>query len=200
MLGTESEDNLAAGFLGWQPNGKALDLGAINIRALAAIQRSDLLDKNPPFRQPADPSALVSPEHRVGQGDHLHARRRGSAHRAAAGYRDRPASARRFCADLALHDWLLSVLRELVERAVARRRPAAELVAMLRPGIDHLVHAWMPAAHASRQLIEIWQEFDRGSAFSLQWQKTVERIRDRLSVGMMQRCSRLLNQRRSESA
>lgn len=200
VLGTESEDNLAAGFLGWRGNGKALDLGAINIRALAAIQRSDLLDKNPPFRSrrtrlrwsaqstESDKEIIFT----LGGEDLRTVRLRATE--------TDPRALAEFCADLALHDWLLSVLRELVERAVARRRPAAELVAMLRPGIDHLVHAWMPAAHASRHLIEIWQEFDRDSAFSLQWQKTVERIRDQLSVGIIQALQPLTESARSESA
>jgi hypothetical protein len=200
VLGTESEDNLAAGFLGWQGNGKALDLGAINIRALAAIQRSDLLDKNPPFRSRRTRlrwSAESSESAReitftLGGEDVRTVRLRATE--------TDPRALADFCADLALHDWLLSVLRELVERAVARRRPAGELVGMLRPGIDHLVHAWMPAAHASRALIEIWQEFDRDSAFSLQWQKTVERIRDQLSVGIIQALQPLTETARSESA
>ena len=91
-----------------------------------------------------------------------------------------------FCADLALHDWLLSTLLDIVDRAVARSRPTAELIGMLRPGIDHLVHAWMPGAHANRTLDRIWQELDLRSGFSLQWQKTVERIRDQLSVGLVE--------------
>ena len=106
-----------------------------------------------------------------------------------------------FCADLALHDWLLSTLLDLVDRAVARSRPAAELIGMLRPGIDHLVHAWMPAAHVSRTLTGIWQDLDLRSGFSLQWQKTVQRIRDQLSVGIIEALQPLTEpRRRSESA
>ena len=104
-----------------------------------------------------------------------------------------------FCADLALHDWLLSTLLDIVDRAVARSRPAAELISMLRPGIDHLVHAWMPAAHVSRTLDRIWQELDLRSGFSLQWQKTVERIRDQLSVGLIEALQPFTEPPRSES-
>jgi len=87
-----------------------------------------------------------------------------------------------------------------VDRAVARSRPAAELIGMLRPGIDHLVHAWMPAAHASRTLGRIWQELDLRSGFSLQWQKTVERIRDQVSVGLFEALQPAAASPRSESA
>jgi hypothetical protein len=70
---------------------------------------------------------------------------------------------------------------------------------MLRPGIDNLVHAWMPAAHVSRTLDRIWQELDLRSGFSLQWQKTVERIRDQLSVGLVEALQPFTEQPRSES-
>ncbi len=185
VLGTETEDNLAAGFLNGQGNGKALDLGAVNVRVLAATQRSELLDQDPPFhsrrtRLRWSAQWSQSPEIVFGldSEDQRSVRLRTSE--------TDPRALADFCTDLALHDWLLSVLLELVERAVARKRPAAELTRMLRPGVDHLVHAWMPAAHASQALVEIWQEFDRNSAFSLQWQKTVERIRDQLSVGIIE--------------
>jgi hypothetical protein len=72
------------------------------------------------------------------------------------------------------------------------------LIAMLRPGIDHLVHAWMPAAHVSRTLAIIWQELDLKSGFSLQWQKTVERIRDQLSVGIIEALQPVTKPPRSE--
>ena len=78
--------------------------------------------------------------------------------------------------------------------------PAAELIGLLRPAIDHLVHAWMPAAHASRALDRIWQELDLRSGFSLQWQKTVERIRDQLSVGLIEALQPLTEPPRSASA
>jgi hypothetical protein len=200
VLGTESGQSLATGFLGGPAATTALDLGAVNIRALAAIQRSTQLDHNPPFRS-------------------RRTRLRWSAE--AAGDRQEmiftlgtdglrtvrlrtneadPRALADFCADLALHDWLLSALCDLVDRAVARSRPAAELIGLLRPGIDHLVHAWMPAAHVTRTLIGIWTEFDLRSGFSLQWQKTVERIRDQLSVGIIEALQPLTEPRRSESA
>ena len=43
-------ESLAVGFLGDPATRTALDLGAVNVRALAAIQRSERLDRYPPFR------------------------------------------------------------------------------------------------------------------------------------------------------
>jgi hypothetical protein len=103
-----------------------------------------------------------------------------------------------FCADLALHDWLLSALLDMVDRAFSRGLRGAELIRALRPGIDHLVHAWMPAAHADRILAAIWQDFDRSSGFTLQWQTTVERIRDQLAVSILEALQPQTEARRSE--
>jgi hypothetical protein len=198
VLGTESEEILASGFLGETRAPMMLDLGAVNVRTLSAIQRSKQLDHNPPFRTRRTKLRWSA---QTGQSQQQLIFTLG-----AAGFRtvrllvdeDDPRRLGDFCADLALHDWLLSTLVDLVDHALARRRPAGELIAMLRPSIDHLVHAWMPAAHASKSLVEIWQEFDSRSGFSLQWQKTVERIRDQLSVGIIEAMQPFTQAHRSE--
>jgi hypothetical protein len=199
VLGSASEENLATGFLGGAAAVAALDLGAVNIRALAGVQRSTQLDHNPPFR---------SRRTRVRWSAEVGSRQEMVFTLAADGLRTvrlrtaeaDPRALADFCADVALHDWLLSALLDLVDRAVARSRPAAELIGLLRPGIDHRAHAWMPAAHVSRSLIGIWQDFDLRSGFSLQWQKTVERIRDQLSVGIIEALQPLTQPERSEPA
>ena len=200
VLGTASEENLATGFRDGPATIRALDLGAVSSRALAVIQRSRQLDHNPPFpsrrtrlRWSAEAAGLQQ-EMVFALGDNGLRTVRLRASEAD------PRALADFCADLALHDWLLSALLDLVDRAVARSRPVAELIGMLRPGIDHLVHAWMPAVHVDGTLIEIWQDFDLRSGFSLQWQKTVERIRDQLSVGIIESLQPLTAPKRSEPA
>ena len=197
VLGKASEESLAPGFLRGPATATALDLGAVNVRTLAAVQRNERLDHNPPFR--SRPTRLRWSAETSDAGQELvFTLARGGADRAVA----RPGAGSQaladFCADLALHDWLLSTLLDIVDRALARSRPAAELISMLRPGIDHLVHAWMPAAHVSKALVRIWQELDLRSGFSLQWQKTVERIRDQLSVGLIEALQPLTEPPRSE--
>jgi hypothetical protein len=186
VLGTASEESLATGFLRGPATMAALDLGAVNVRALSAIQRSTQLDKNPPFRSRRTRLRWSAEAAQARQemiftlgGDGLR------TVRLRTGEPD-PRALADFCADVALHDWLLSALLDLVDRAMARSRPAVELIGMLRPGIDHLVHAWTPAAHAKRTLTELWQDFDLRSGFSLQWHKTVQRIRDQLSVSLIE--------------
>jgi hypothetical protein len=186
LLGRASDESLATGFLCGPTTATALDLGAVNVRRLATIQRSERLDRNPPFR--GRPTRLrwtaetSDAEQEIAftlEADGLRTVRLRAPE-------SNPRALADFFADLALHDWLLSTLLDIVERAVARSRPAAELISLLRPGIDNLVHAWMPAAHVSKALDRIWQELDLRSGFSLQWQKTVERIRDQLSVGLIE--------------
>ena len=200
VLGKASEESLAAGFLPGPATATALDLGAVNVRVLADVQRSELLDRNPPFRSRRTRLRWSAESSDHGQeivfmlgADGLRTVRLRTAEPDARALAD-------FCADLALHDWLLSTLIDIVDRAVARSRPAAELIGMLRPGIDHLVHAWMPSAHASTALDRIWQELDLRSGFSLQWQKTVERIRDQLSVSLVEALRPFDGATRSECA
>jgi hypothetical protein len=199
VLGKASTESLADGFLRAPATATALDLGAVNVRALAAIQRSEHLDRNPPLhsrRTRLRWSAEVSDDAQevvftLGADGLRTVRLRAPE--------PNPRALADFCADLALHDWLLSALLDIVDKALARSRPSAELIGMLRPGIDHLVHAWMPAAHVSRTLGQIWQELDLRSGFSLQWQKTVERIRDQLSVGLIEALRPFTEPPRSES-
>ena len=199
LLGKASEESLATGFLSGPATARALDLGAVNVRALATIQRSGRLDHKPPFRGQRT-RLRWSAETSDGEQEIVFTLGADGLRtvRLRAPESD-PRALADFCADLALHDWLLSSLLDIVDRAVARSRPASERISMLRPGIDNLVHAWMPAAHVSRTLDRIWQELDLRSGFSLQWQKTVERIRDQLSVGLVEALQPFTEQPRSES-
>jgi hypothetical protein len=199
VLGTENAENLAVGFLGGPTTIRTLDLGAVNIRVLAGIQRSKCLDKMPPFRSRRTRLRWSA---RMAEADHeMIFTLGGDGLRTVRMRTDEadPQALADFCDDLALHDWMLSTLVDLVDRAMARSRPAIELISMLRPGVDHLVHVWMPAAHVSKSLISTWHEFDQESGFSQQWQKTVERIRDQLSVGVIEALQSLIDPRRSES-
>jgi hypothetical protein len=199
VLGKASEESLATGFLRGPETTTALDLGAMNVRALAAMQRSDLLDRNPPFRSRRTRLRWSAESSDCEQEIVFTLGAEGLRTVRLRAPEPNPRLLADFCADLALHDWLLSTLLHIVDRAVARSRPTAELISLLRPAIDHLVHAWMPAAHVSRTLDKIWQELDLRSGFSLQWQKTVERMRDQLSFGLIEALRPFTEPPRSES-
>ena len=199
ILGKASEESLATGFLRGPSTPTDLDLGGLNVWALASIQRSEHLDRTPPFHSRRTRLRWAAETSDGEQGIAFTLGADGLRTVRLRAPESNPRALADFCADLALHDWLLSTLLDLVDRAVARNRPATELIGMLRPAIDHLVHAWMPAAHASRTLDRIWQELDLRSGFSLQWQKTVERIRDQLSVGLIEALQPFTERPRSES-
>jgi hypothetical protein len=95
------------------------------------------------------------------------------------------------CEDLALHDWLLTTVLRIVERSQIGASPSEKVLARLRPAIDHLLHLWMPGARVADALRGVWDDLDRRPGFSPQWQATVTRIRDQLSVATFERLSQL---------
>lgn len=95
------------------------------------------------------------------------------------------------CEDLALHDWLLTTVLRIVERSRIGAAPPEDVLARLRPAIDHLLHLWMPGARIVDALRGVWEDLDRRPGFSPQWQSTVARIRDQLSVATFERLSQL---------
>jgi hypothetical protein len=95
------------------------------------------------------------------------------------------------CEDLALHDWLLTTVLRIVERSQIGAAASEQVLARLRPAIDHLLHLWMPGVRVAGALHGIWADLDRRPGFSPQWQSTVARIRDQLSVATFERLSQL---------
>jgi hypothetical protein len=87
-----------------------------------------------------------------------------------------------FCEDLALHDWILSTLLQLVERSDLGSNNGPESLNRVRPAIDHLLHLWMPGARVSQPLMPLWDSLERRPGFTRQWLSTVSRIRDQLAV------------------
>jgi len=90
------------------------------------------------------------------------------------------------CEDLALHDWLLTTVSRIVERSRIGASTSATVWTRLRPAIDHLLHLWMPGARIAGELRDIWVDLDRRPGFTPQWEATVTRIRDQLSVATLE--------------
>ncbi|UQU64039.1 SCO2521 family protein [Couchioplanes caeruleus] len=161
-----------------------LDLGAIAARIVDRLHQSDSLLRGSSLKavrtrlrwaatlgQASDPARV---EFRVEQGGLrtvlLRAVRLPAADLAA------------MCADIAVHDWLLTVLTDQVRKSalgVIDRRTA---VRRLVPAIDHLLHLWMPAARLTGEALSVWQALEIRFSFSRQWEILVHRIRDQLSV------------------
>ncbi|GAA3213830.1 SCO2521 family protein [Actinocorallia longicatena] len=84
--------------------------------------------------------------------------------------------------DLALHDWLLSTVEEILERAQLGSGPPAKMLPLVRPVIDHVLHHWMPAARVKPELMPLWATLDRAQGFTRQWDLSVHRVRDQLAL------------------
>ncbi|OKI56192.1 SCO2521 family protein [Micromonospora sp. CB01531] len=177
--------DLAAGFL----HGNAADvlnLEAITGRVLDGVQMSDLLDRRPPLRaartrlrwtarvaeRPDQVSSAVvtvdSPTLRTVE--------------LVVGPQDVPAAVAGLCEDLALHDWLLTMLSAVVEAAVTRSVSGQEHIERLRPVLEHLLHLWLPGARVDPRLRPIWDRLEQVPGFSRQWKSSVNWIRDQISV------------------
>jgi hypothetical protein len=95
------------------------------------------------------------------------------------------------CEDLALHDWLLTALLELIERSGIGSGSPERVLDRLRPAIDQLLHLWMPAARTDPALSELWESLERRPGFSRQWRASVDRVRDQLAAGTVALLSRV---------
>ncbi|GII59123.1 hypothetical protein Pth03_75120 [Planotetraspora thailandica] len=179
VLGKAKSSDLGDGFIGDpQPNG--LDLGSISARFMDVVQSSPLLDRRAPFKvartkvrwvaQPGDPAIRFT----------LNADQTRTIRIAHSG--DFTPAVVDLCEDLALHDWLLTTLLLIVERARIGGRAGPEVVAKLAPAVDHLLHLWMPAARVDEALVPYWHGLEDRMRFTAQWERLVRRIRDQLTL------------------
>jgi hypothetical protein len=189
--------DLTGGFLTARQAPVSLDLGAISGRAMDMVQRSSELDRKPPFRmartrmrcvvavtrtQPADTRAQFTIDSAttrtlrltVGENDLL--------------------AAVELCEDLALHDWLLTALLELIERSRSGRNARPELVDRLCPAIDHLLHLWMPAARLDKSMLPLWRSLEQQPGFTKQWAASVSWIRDQVALNAIMLLSSLVTE------
>jgi hypothetical protein len=171
-----------------KPAGALLDLGAICGYLMDAVQASPELDRKPPFRMartrlrwvavvPDGAGSAAEPAVFSIESAQLRTLRlRCERHQADA--------VALLCEDLALHDWLLTSLVELVERSrIGTGSP--HTITRLRPAIDHLLHIWMPGARVDPALAGLWESLEQSPGFSRQWRLLVDRIRDQLALSTL---------------
>jgi hypothetical protein len=87
------------------------------------------------------------------------------------------------CEDVALHDWLLTTLIEIVRRAAIGVLGRDEALKRLTPAVDHLLHLWLPGARGDHFSDELWRALERRAGFSRQWSLLAHRIRDQFAAG-----------------
>jgi hypothetical protein len=179
---------LAEGFLGGKQPAGHLDLGAIGSRAMDKIQGSTGLDHKTAFRSSRTKVRWVAiPSDAEDRFitfviENSTTRTLRLAHSGA----DIRAKVDLF-EDLALHDWLLTTLLTLIERSRIGSGTRSEVINRLRPAIDFLLHLWMPAARVDQALVDLWHALDQRPGLSRQWQINVERVRDQMALGTIER-------------
>ncbi|GAA2909190.1 hypothetical protein Acy02nite_88840 [Actinoplanes cyaneus] len=161
----------------------SLALGAASNRLLGAAQSVSHLDRRPPLRTARGWLRWAHVEREGGtqvrfvlQADGI----RTLEVRGAEAF-----DVRTFAADVALHDWLLTTLLDLVRRSPIGVLPPAEAVAQLQPAIEHLLHLWLPNARGGLAGREMWDGLDQLAGFGRQWSSLVQRVRDVLALAVV---------------
>ncbi|MGK8501037.1 SCO2521 family protein [Nocardia asiatica] len=176
--------DLADAFLtaGRPPDG-TLDLASIGQRLLDDIRTDRRLDQQVPMRTRAGRllwaariTDVARPSVRFGWQDEL-------VRTALVTVRNESelAAAPRFCADLALHDWLLTVVSAVAEEVDQYPLSSAEPIEHIVPSLTHLVHLWMPGVHAPAVLRGLWDQLERDLACTREWSNRIGQLRDRMS-------------------
>jgi hypothetical protein len=182
-VGKVTTADLTLGFTATGHRPDTLDLAAIANRTMDTVQAVDDLDGVPPLRAARTRLRwLAATGEDCVQDEPVSLRIEDDIHRTlvirvpdgTARYPERIAV---FCEDLALHDWLLTVLLRQIERSRLGHDEPARALRRLRPAIESLQHLWMPAARLDPYLEPLWWGLERRAGFSRQWTATVDRIR-----------------------
>lgn len=95
------------------------------------------------------------------------------------------AAAQRFCEDLAVHDWLLTTIGQVADRAGRNDHDTDTLLDQLVPLLDQLVPLWMPGAHTAPGLRRLWTDLESDPGFTRQWTARVGQLRDRMTTATL---------------
>ena len=184
-MGRVIPDGVGESHLRAEPTASTMGMGAVCGRLLAQVQQSPHLDQNPPFaagrttlRWVAETVAVARDE-RVG----FTIEDEGVRTLRLATRSSDVSSIVELCEDISLHDWLLTVLLDMVDRSRIGVGEPGEVVRRLRPAVDHILSLWMPAARLGRDVAAAWRELERSSGLSRQWCNEAQRVRDQIALG-----------------
>ncbi|MFX0575519.1 SCO2521 family protein [Nocardia nepalensis] len=184
---SQTRTRLIEGFLavGSPPVG-TLDLASVANRLLGRIRLDHRLDQNVPVRSGTTRLRWAA---RIGdqESPHVALRLENDAVRTVlvtVRSEDELAEVQRFCEDLAMHDWLLTVHAEALEHA-DMFEPGEEAQATLAPILHHLAHLWMPGAHTPPPLRGLWDQLQTDPGFTVGWRGLSDRLRNRVSVATL---------------
>ncbi|MCG5220006.1 SCO2521 family protein [Streptosporangium sp. KLBMP 9127] len=187
VYGRPRWQDMADGFVTPEPPMDVLNVGAISGRLMGAVQDSARLDRKTPFKTTRTRLRWLF-ERDDARGDGRPAMRLtlGRDTMRTLRFTGEPTTdVVAFCEDLALHDWLLTTLQTLIQRALIGTAAPAQIAARLSPAIDHLLHLWMPGARVEEPFLPFWEELERHPGFTRQWTSSVARIRDQITVNTL---------------
>ncbi|MFF2085812.1 SCO2521 family protein [Nocardia sp. NPDC058176] len=180
--------HLVEGFLGPpDPAVATLDPGAVAARLHMRVRTDPMLNQRPPIQtgasmlrwaariRPGEPPSmsfvLLDDETRLASvvvGDETELR-----------------AVQRFCEDLAMHDWLLTVLTDVIDEAEMAGLSHSSPAQVLTPMLEHLVHLWLPGAFTPSVLRGLWAGLEADPGFSMQWNARIGQLRDRIAVATL---------------
>ncbi|WP_405177950.1 SCO2521 family protein [Nocardia sp. NBC_01377] len=186
--GIDTAADLAEGFLmPDEPQADTLDLESISDRLLMTVRMNATLNQKSPI--PTDTTRLrwAARIANVSSPAVVFRVQDETVRTALITVRDQAelAAVHRLCEDLALHDWLLTVIDAEVERADLFRSASPESVSVLAPLLEHLVCLWMPGAHVPVGLQPAWDQLQADPGFTDQWNARVGQLRDRMTVATL---------------
>ncbi|WP_328656656.1 SCO2521 family protein [Nocardia salmonicida] len=180
--------DLASGFLAVREGATdTFDPGAVAARLAVRVRRNPMLDQRPPLHTPTTqlrwaarvvdgaeaamtltmyPDELRTAEFVVGDIAQLTA-------------------VQALCDDIALHDWLLTVLTEVIDEAEMSELSRTPVEKVISPLLEHLVYLWMPGATTPPVVRGLWDVLEADPGFSRQWNARVGQLRDRLAVATL---------------
>ncbi|MRH86388.1 hypothetical protein GFY24_02705 [Nocardia sp. SYP-A9097] len=178
-----ADEELIAGYL-TASGPKTLDLSSICARQLDELLKSPLLDQDPPLLAPTTRLRWTV---KIGgtAGPAVSFRLDDEATRTAnitVRVAEEIPDAVRFCQDLAVHDWLLTVIDAKVLAAAGVRSGDERQLDVLAAMLEHLGHLWMPGAHTPDAMRSPWRELQSKASFSKQWDTRLRQLRDRIVV------------------
>ncbi len=174
--------NVAEGFLAGNSLAGNLDLNAIVGRALDSIQRHKDLDHHVAARVPRTRMRWVIA--RAVPADITFAINSRNVRTIRLPWTESAGLAAHLelIEDIARHDWLLTAVTSLLDLLRVGGPDRSDAIDRLQPIMDHLVHLWMPAARGDPALAPLWRALEARPGFSRQWQVSVDRVRDQLTL------------------
>lgn len=181
VIGSPNPNNLMDGFLSDTMPAQGLDLTSISDRIIDTVQQSPKLDYHTALRAGTAVvrwAATLHPDNVPMVG----IVKRDLANTHAVRLEGRPDDLPmliRFCEEFALHEWLLTTVKDvIVARAETDIERDRDPLDSLLFGLNQLVPLWMPPRHLSERMKALWDGVENRTHYTDVFDRQVARVRD----------------------